>query len=69
MHFFASNQIIHKILFSLWFWASDLLFDNFSKIYRLKGLEPKNKDLTKSYEQFEFTWLISGPPENNGWFI
>ena len=42
---------------------------DFSKIYRLKRLEPKNKGLTKSYEQFEFTWLISGPPENNAWFI
>ena len=42
---------------------------DFSKIYRLKRLEPKNKGLTKSYERFEFTWLISGPPENNAWFI
>ena len=24
---FLSNQIIQKISFSLWFWASDLLFD------------------------------------------
>ena len=42
---------------------------DFSKIYPLKRLEPKNKGLTKSYERFEFTWLISGPPENNAWFI
>ena len=42
---------------------------DFSKIYRLKRLEPKNKGLMKSYERFEFTWLISGPPENNAWFI
>ena len=28
-HIFSSNQIVQKILFSLWFWASDLLFDQF----------------------------------------
>ena len=26
---FSSNQIVQKILLSLWFWASDLLFDQF----------------------------------------
>ena len=28
-HIFSSNQIVQKISFSLWFWASDLLFDRF----------------------------------------
>ena len=27
--FFSSNQIVHKILFSLCFWAPDSLIDNF----------------------------------------
>ena len=26
---FPSNQIVQKFSFSLWFWASDLLFDRF----------------------------------------
>ena len=51
---FLSNQIVHKISFSFRFWAPDYLID-FSKIYRLKGLEPKNKDQTKSHERFDLT--------------
>ena len=40
---FLSNQIVHKILFSLCFWAQDPLMDKFTKIYQILGLEPKIK--------------------------
>ena len=39
---FSSNHNIHKSTWGLCFWAPD-----FSKIYQLKGLEPKNKGHTK----------------------
>ena len=29
---FSSNQIVQKISFSLWSWASDLLFDQFYQL-------------------------------------
>ena len=41
--FFSSNHNIHKSLCGLCFWASDVLTIDFSKIYQLKGLKPKNK--------------------------
>ena len=40
---FSSNQIIHKISFSLCFWASDPLINRFSKINQKIGLNPKTK--------------------------
>ena len=48
-HIFSWNQIVHKISFSLCFWASDPLM-NFTKIYWIKVLKPE-----KSYEKFDLT--------------
>ena len=50
---FSSNYNIHKSLCGLCFWAPDHLID--SKIYRLKGLEPKNKGRTNFYECCDLT--------------
>ena len=42
--YISSNQIVHKILFSLCFWAPDPLIDRFYKnISQIIGLESKNK--------------------------
>ena len=40
--YFLSNQIVHKISFSLCYWAPDPLM-YFIKIYQTIGLDPKNK--------------------------
>ena len=40
--FFLSNYNVHKSLWGLFFWA----LDPSTKIYRLKGLDPKNKGHT-----------------------
>ena len=48
---FLSNQI-HKISFSICLWASDPFLIDLIKIHQLKGLKPKNKGYTKSYERF-----------------
>ena len=52
-HTFLSNQMVHKIPFSLCFWASDPLINGF--YYINKGSEPINKGKTKSYERFDLT--------------
>ena len=53
---FSSNHNVHKSLCGLCFWAPDALnMIDFSKINRLKGLEPKNKGHTNCYERCDLT--------------
>ena len=40
---FSSNQIVQNISFRLWFWASDLLFDQFWLNLLIKWSEAQNK--------------------------
>ena len=52
---FSSNHNIHKSSCSLRYWASDPWLKIFIKIYRLKGLKPKNKDHMNFYECCDLT--------------
>ena len=55
-YFFSSNHNIHKSLCGLCFWAPDASnMIDFSKIYQLKVLEPKNKGHINFYECCDLT--------------
>ena len=45
--FFSSFQIIHKISFSLWFWAPDLFFDWIYYNLLIKGSGAKKQRLNE----------------------
>ena len=44
-----------KVVWPLFFWASDPLIDTVSKIYGLKGLEQKHKGHTNFFECCDLT--------------
>ena len=52
---FSSNHNIHKSSYGLFFGLQTLYLIDFTIIYRLKGLEPKNKVLTNFYEHCDLT--------------
>ena len=53
---FSSNHNVHKSLCGLCFWAPDALNRiDYSKIYQLKVLEPKNKGHINFYECCDLT--------------
>jgi len=56
---FSSNHNIHKSLCGLCFWASDPFNQyqsiDFTKIFQLKGLKPKNKGSLNFYECWDLT--------------
>ena len=65
---FSSNQIVHRFRLTFVFGLQTYHLIDFSKIYQLKGLEPKNKGKTNSYEQFDLTKNMSSllvPFHNN----
>ena len=47
---FLSNQIVHRFRLAFVLGLQTYHLIDFSKIYQLKGLEPKNKGLTKSHD-------------------
>ena len=64
---FLSNHNIHKSLCGLFFGLQTLWLIDFSVIFQLKGLKPKNKDHTNLYESCDLmkksisTGLVSIP--------
>ena len=54
---FSSIHNIHKSLCGLCFWASDPSIDrlDFTKIFQLKGMKPKNRGHTNFYECCDLT--------------
>ena len=53
--FFCQIKSFRRFRLAFSFGLQTYYLIDFSKVYRLKGLKPKNKGLTKSSERFDLT--------------